>query len=215
MSESKVLLAGFEPFCPYRNNVAERLVDELNGKVIEVKEGIRIQIVGLKLPINFRTFREVLSAALPSIQPKIAVGLGMDFKDLVHLSFELLAHSVPEYGTDIRDTEGNVGHNYSLDELPAVIKVPNEEAMKRAIQDVVGIELSENAGGHMCETVLRDLIRLSEDGAQFQPGFIHLPHTPDLLADSLKLDPHTLSMPLAQQREVVKAVIAKMGEICL
>lgn len=215
MLESKVLLAGFEPFGPYRNNVAEQLVDSLGGKVIEINDLTRIQIIGLKLPIHFGTFREVLENAIKEIQPIVAIGLGMDFKDLKHLSLELLAHSEPQYGTDIKDTEGKVGPIGSLDELPRVIRVPNESQITRTVSEVTGIEVSENAGGHMCETVLRDLIRLSEDGAQFQPAFIHLPHTPDLLADSRLLSAHTNSMPLEQQREIVEKIIRKLSALYL
>ena len=215
MTEHRVLLAGFEPFGPYSYNVAEQLVDELDGEVIEVSEDTRIQIIGLKLPLNFRTFREILAEAIRDTRPEIAVGLGMDFKNLDHLSLEIEAHQEPNYGSDIQDTEGNIGPDGYLDELPKVIRVPNEAQITRAIAEVSGIELSENAGKHMCETTLRDLIRQSENGSKFQPAFIHLPHTPDLLPDSAKLNAHTQSMPLEQQREIIKAVIRNIGAFYL
>lgn len=211
MSENKILLAGFEQFGPYSYNVAESLVDELNGEVIDISNDIRLHIMGIKLPINFDTFREVLAESTQRIKPSIAVGLGMDFKDLDNLALELSANSKPQYGTDIKDEKGQTGDNKALDELTGIIRVPNESKIKQAISQIDGIKISENAGRHMCETILRDLIRLSDGGKIFQPAFIHLPHTPDLLAESANLDVHTHSMPLEQQREIVRTVVRNIG----
>ena len=215
MSEDKVLLAGFEQFGPYSYNIAERLVDELDGEVIKTSNDIRLRIIGVKLPISFDTFRKVLAAATKRIQPNIAVGLGMDFKDLNNLTLELLANSRPQYGTDIKDVKGQTGDNKALDELPEIIRVPNEEKIQQAISQIDGIEISENAGRHMCETILRDLIRLSDNGKIFQPSFIHLSHTPDLLAESASLDVHTHSMPLEQQKEIIRSAIKNIGTFYL
>ncbi len=113
MPENKILLTGFEPFGPYRYNVAEQLVEALNGEIIDVRQNTRLQIIGVSLPINFGTFRKILEAAIESTKPKIALGLGMDFKDHDHLSLELAAHSIPNYCNDIQDTECNIGPNGS------------------------------------------------------------------------------------------------------
>jgi len=153
-----ILLTGFKPFGPYRVNVAEMLVDQLNGQILEIDQDVRVQIVGVKLPMNFRVFRQTLAQAIIKVKPKLVIGLGMDFKDLAHLSFELVAHRRPKYGTRIPDEEGNFGVNQDLDKLSETLRLPNESQIKSIIKTVKGIELSEDAGGYMCETVLRDLI---------------------------------------------------------
>ncbi len=99
--------------------------------------------------------------------------------------------------------------------MPETIRIPNEEHIKSAISAINGIEFSEDAGRHMCETVLRDLIRMSEGGKKFQPGFIHLPHTADLLSDSVHLDKHEKSMSIEQQIAIVKKVIKSIGTFYL
>lgn len=215
MLESKVLITGFEPFGPYRYNVSEQLVEALDGEIIDLRQDTRLQIISVSLPINFGTFRKILEEAIQSIRPKIALGLGMDFKDHDHLSLELIAHSTPDYGDDIQDTEDNIGPNGSLDTLSETIRIPNEEHIKSAISAINGIQVSEEAGRHMCETVLRDLIRISGSGKKFQPGFIHLPHTDDLLQDSEHLDKHVESMPIGQQIEIVRKVIKSIGTFYL
>jgi pyrrolidone-carboxylate peptidase len=212
MTENKVLLAGFEKFGPYRYNVAERIISDFDNEVISVAKSTRLRVVGVRLPINFGTFRQTLDRAVKEVKPQITFGIGMDFKDLDALSFELTAHRVPKYGVEIKDTEGVVGSNDQLDTLPELIEIPHREEMTKAVANVIGIEPSENAGRHMCETVLRDLIRLSEDGENFQPGFIHVPHTPDLIANSEKLDKHEKSMPLKQQEEIVRGTILSTSE---
>jgi pyrrolidone-carboxylate peptidase len=67
----------------------------------------------------------------------------------------------------------------------------------------------------MCETVLRDSIRLSDNGKKFQPLFIHLPHTPELLVQSIKLDKHIHSMTEDEQKKIIKSVIKKIGSLYL
>ncbi len=203
----KLLLTGFEAFGPYTKNVAAELVDRLHGQIIEISDGTRIEIVGQRLPINFSDFRGVLSEAIETHKPKVAVGLGMDFKDNPQLALELVAHKSPQYGTGIKDTEGKVGPNDDLDELDAEIRLPNEEKVKLAIAQIAGINVFEDAGRHMCETILRDLIRMSEDGQKFQPAFIHVPHTEEQLPESKKLDEHVNSMPIEHQEAVLHAVL--------
>lgn len=203
----RLLLTGFEPFGPYSKNVAAELVDRLDGQILEISDGIRVQIVGLRLLIRFRDFREILREAVAEHQPKVAIGLGMDFKDQPKLALELLAHRSPQYGTEITDTEDQVGPNDDLDELDEKIRLPNEEKIKLAIAQIAGIDTSENAGRHMCETILRDLIRNSENGQQFQPAFIHVPHTADQLEESKALDEHTQHMPIEEQEAVLKKVL--------
>jgi pyrrolidone-carboxylate peptidase len=139
----------------------------------------------------------------------------MDFKDLKHLSFELSANVMPQYGENIKDTKENLGLNIPLDELVETIRIPNEKHMKNAIAQINGIKTSENAGRHMCETIFRDLIRLSNRGKRFQPSFIHVPHTPDLLTTSVQLDEHKKSMSLEEQKAIIEAVIKRIGNFYL
>lgn len=211
--KDKILLAGFEKFGPYNYNVAERIVDIFDGKIIEVKNNTRLEIIGLKLPINFDTFRDVLANAISTIQPKIAIWLGMDFKDLDHPSIEFLAHAKPKYGKGIKDANGNDGKTDLLDSLPEIIRLPNTEQIKNIIRNIDNIEISEMAGRHMCETTLRDLIRLSNEGKKFQPLFIHMAHTPELLADSEKLEKHIHAMPIEKQAIVIENIIKRLSMI--
>ena len=207
MRTEKALIAGFEPFGPYSKNVAAEIVDALDGEIIHIQDGVAIEIVGIKLPINFQRFRQTLKAALEDHNPQLAIGLGMDFKDSTNLAFETQAHTVPNYGTGIKDQEGNVGPNLPLDENPDTLEIPHLEKIRDRIQSIDGIELSTEAGRHMCESILRDLIRRSQNAQKFQPAFIHLPHTPELLAESQELETHEESRPLLEQVAIVKKTI--------
>jgi pyrrolidone-carboxylate peptidase len=139
----------------------------------------------------------------------------MDFKDTSNLSLEVVAHALPEYGTKIKDKDGKIGKTIALDTLPKIIRIPNEKKVETAITKIKEIKISENAGRHMCETVLRDSIRLSDHGKKFQPIFIHLPHTPELLVQSIKLDKHIHSMTEDEQKKIIKSVIKKIGSLYL
>ncbi len=204
---NKLLLVGFNPFGPYKKNVSKEIIKRFHGTIFPLNKKSVVKIIGLILPINYLTFRQILSRGIKEINPKIVVGLGMDFKDYKHLSFELAANKKPIYGNDIVDMRGNLGRNKSLDKLPNLIRIPNEKQIRRLISKIKGVKLSENAGRHMCETVLRDIIRFSNKGIKFQPIFIHLPHTKELAKQSIRLSRHMNYMPLNKQIKVVRGIL--------
>lgn len=201
-----ILVCGFERFGPYSHNVAEQCVRQLDGWQFTSDYHIW-RVVGLVLPLCFRDFRQLLNASIEQTKPIIALGLGLDFKDQSDLAFELVAHRQPRYDEALPDNEGKQGSNTALDDLAEVLRVPNENALSALIAKVAGINLSEQAGGYTCETVLRDLIRLSREGKKFQPAFIHLPHTKDLLLESRQLVEHYYAKPLSEQISVLKTVL--------
>lgn len=204
-----ILLTGFDKFGPYDRNPAAEIAEALDGQTIG---GYSIR--GIRLPINFRTFREELHDHLTEINPSIALGLGMDFKDVPHLSVEMEARPIARYGT-FQDEEGSSAGTVTLDSNPAVLIIPNREQLEHAIQAMSPYFIaSTNAGGHMCETVLRDLITLSEGGKQFLPGFVHVPHLEEQLEQSAALDPHVHSMPFDEQLRRVQQYLEVVIAMC-
>jgi hypothetical protein len=134
----------------------------------------------------------------------------MDFKDLDHLSFEVVAHRGPNYGI-LKDTLGEAGSNADLDSLLDILELPNKKELIKQVYPLAGVGVSENAGGHMCETVLRDLIRLSNSGSNFQPCFIHVPHTKDILEDSKLLEEHKNYLDIEKQKSVLMEVVLMLS----
>lgn len=207
MKDIEVLLTGFESWGPYSKNVSKEVTESLDQTLIETESHIRARINSLILPIDYVHFREILERNLKSLNPSVAVGMGMDFKDLPGLSFEVLAHQIPRYGSAIVDRQKIMGRNYPLDDIPNPLELPNQEAIIPEIHTIPQVEVSENAGRHMCETVLRDLIRMSNNGIIFQPAFLHLPHTPDLLEESVLFEKHSHAMIIETQRDIVLQVL--------
>ena len=205
--QGQVLVAGFDKFGPYPANVSGELVGRLNGTVVELQDGVRFQIVGLHLPIDFGRFRRVLSDGIQEANPVLVLGLGMDFKDLPHLSCELLARRAPLYGRGFLDEQGQEGSLADLDDLEEVLRVPHESEIRSIVEGIEGVGLSEDAGQHMCETVLRDAIRLSENGKRFQPAFLHAVHTEALIPFSEQLEAHRHWMPIDQQESIVRTTL--------
>jgi len=197
--EKRLLIAGFETWGPYTSNPAAEIAKELHDS--EIKE---MKIHGIQLPIDFASFRSTLSEKIAEIKPTIVYGIGMDFKDVDVMNVELEARQIARYG-EFSDSKGNQGGVVVLDDSFGKLTVPNKNHLERIIASTrLPVKLSMNAGQHMCETVLRDLIRTSENGRRFMPGFIHVPHTPDQLPDSLRFAEHKYSMPLKKQIEVVR-----------
>jgi pyrrolidone-carboxylate peptidase len=205
-----ILVVGLKPFGPYKTNLSEKIITKLDGRVLNINN-MRFQICGKIIPINFKEFREKIEDAVKKVKPVVAVGTGMDFKDLSHLSFELEAHKKPNYGL-LTDSLGNTCPDNDLDSLSDILRIPNSKDIIPIINEINGIEISENAGRWICETIFRDLIRLSDNGKKFQPSFVHVPHTKELLNISKKLEEHRKWMDLDKQEDVLFDTITKITE---
>ena len=203
----KLLLAGFEAWGPYNSNPAADLAKDLDGE-----QFADIEVHGVTLPIDFATFRGALVDAVNRVHPDIAYGIGMDFKDAPALNVEVDARQLARYG-DFQDAHGETGGEVFLDDIHSTLRVPHFDELRQLIGRLdLPIHLSFEAGEHMCETVLRDLIRTGSRRG-FYPGFIHVPHTPDQLADSARFETHAHSMSIEQQRDLVQRYFSELGAV--
>jgi pyrrolidone-carboxylate peptidase len=209
----KILITGFTPFGQYMTNVSEIIAKSLDGKKFNIG-GEEVCIKAIILPINFELFRNKLEEAVNETKPIVAIGLGMDFKDLNNLSLETLANKKPNYNI-LKDSVGKIAPNKNLDNLSDELELPNKDELIKISDSIEGIEQSNNAGRWMCETVFRDLIRLSQNGKKFQPCFIHVPHTKNLLEISKSLDEHKNWMDLERQKKILLEIIMKITKFYL
>lgn len=204
-NRGKILIAGFEEWGPYTSNPASQIVDHLHNQRLQ---GMKVH--GIKLPIDFTNFRTVLRKAIEQVQPSVAYGIGMDFKDAECLHVELEARQLARYG-EFSDAHSMQSADITLDTNSQTFVIPHVKKVEQVIQATrLPLKLSRDAGQHMCETVLRDLITMSDNGRKFVPGFIHVPHTPEQLPDSIHFSEHKYAIQLERQIEIVRWYFEKL-----
>ena len=202
----KVLIAGFEPFKKYKSNPAHRIALELhNTKISGAK------IVGLSLPVSFKSLPATFAEAILLERPDILITLGLAFKGLDHFSIETVARRGIK--PTFRDKFGKfpafrqgVFYVVPRNRGPKlrVPTLPVQEIKKALEEGGFPVTFSKNAGGHMCEQALylgaHLLPQVNPNGMSCH---IHLPHDEKSAADVGSSE----KMPYGKIREAVKLVI--------
>jgi pyroglutamyl-peptidase len=168
------LLTGFEPFGSHTVNPSELLVRSLEGRVVGgLVVAVRV------LPVETRTLRERLDAALAETSPEAVFGTGYA-PGRASLALERVALNVAEF--DHADASGAVRKNEPLDAagpdarfatLPAAAIVEAWSA--------IGIPgyVSNSAGTYLCNQWLYEALALVAARSRSIPcGFIHVPALP-------------------------------------
>jgi pyroglutamyl-peptidase len=174
-----VLLTGFEPFGPHLVNPSELLVRSLEGKVIG---GLRVVV--RVLPVETRTLRERLEAALREEQPEYVIGTGYA-PGRASLALERAALNVLDF--DLPDAAGTMRKND-----PITRGGPDARLATLPLSQIVeawgavGVPgyVSNSAGTYLCNQWLYEALALTTNASPPIPaGFVHLPALPAQAAE--------------------------------
>ena len=196
-----VLLTGFEPFGPHRVNPSELLVRSLEGRVVA---GFVVSV--RVFPVESRTLRERLAAALEETTPEFVLGIGYA-PGRASLNLERVALNVADY--DLADAAGVQRRDEAIDDdgPPARFATLPNRAILEA-WSAIGIpgHLSNSAGTFICNQWLYDALALTDGAApEIAAGFMHVPALPSQAAE-LGAE-RTPSMALDVMRKGVETAI--------
>ncbi len=210
-----VLLTGYEPFDRFPYNPSEVIALALDGLELDGEFVIK----GARLPVDCVKMPGVLYGLVEQYRPQIVIGLGLAAGDS-GIRIERVGHNWSE----IIGRPDNGGHT-----RPGVPLLPGEPAAytstfpaTQIVTDLLeaGIPAytSNHAGGHLCNEMLFTALHAVNTGA-WQPapgqaaiicGFIHLPATPQLVAQLIQTDKHSrniASMSLELMQQSVKLAL--------
>jgi pyroglutamyl-peptidase len=197
----KVLLTGFEPFGPHLVNPSELLVRSLEGRSIGgCTVAVRV------FPVETRTLRDRIEAALAEERPAFVLGVGLA-AGRAALALERVALNVLDF--EIPDAAGTMRKNDAVqrggpDARFATLS-PAEILAAWAAAGVPGY-LSNTAGTYICNQWLYETLALTANASPPIPvGFIHLPALP---AQAVQLGAdRTPSMTLDLMRRGIETAI--------
>jgi pyroglutamyl-peptidase len=196
-----VLLTGFEPFGAHHVNPSALLARSLEGRVV----GGRLVSVRI-LPVETRTLRERLEAAIREVTPEFVIGTGFapgrPALSLERVAINLLDFEEPDAVGTMRkdDPVQRGGPDARLATLPLA------EIIESWTKVGVPGYLSNTAGTYLCNQWLYEALALTANAPRPIPvGFVHLPALP---AQAIELGAQrTPSMSLELMRKGIETAI--------
>jgi len=196
-----VLLTGFEPFGPHPMNPSEPLVRSFEGRIV----GGALVTIRI-FPVETRTLRDRIDAALREERPEFVIGLGYA-PGISALRLERIGVNLRDF--EIPDAAGTTCKNEPVhpggpDGRFATLPLAEIAAAWSAL-GVPGY-ISGSAGTYLCNQWLYEALALTANAAPPVPvGFVHLPALP---AQALQLGAETTpSMSLELMRRGIEATI--------
>ncbi len=196
-----VLLTGFEPFGSNGVNPSEMLVRSLDGRVIA-----GLLVVARVLPVETRTLRDRVAAAIAETAPEAVVGTGYA-PGRASLALERVGLNVADF--EIADAAGVHRRNEPIEPGGPDARfatVPNDEIVGAWAALGIPGYVSNSAGTYLCNQWLYETLGLLAARATGTPaGFVHLPALP---AQAMERGPErTPSMTLELMRKGLETAI--------
>lgn len=201
----RILLTGFERFGPHKTNPTQTLAERLDGEWFG-----DARVVGRVLPVSIGKIEAALDAAIEETDPVAIVALGLAAGEPC-VRIERVARNglkFPYPDNDGKRPTGKIDRK-GLATRPA--NLPFAAILKRLLAAGIPARLSDDAGLYLCNAALWHLMARAEK----RPcGFIHLPSSPEMVAEALRrADPPALencaSMGVRQQLAAVRIVLAE------
>ena len=199
MTDTTVLVLGFEPFDKAPLNPAWEVARRLDGNTID---GARV--AGVQLPCVFGKALDALDAALQQHQPSLVIALGLA-GGRTALSIERVAINVDD--ARIADNAGQQPIDVAVTpDGPAAYfaRLPIKQAVTAMRAAGVPAEVSNTAGTFVCNHVFYHLMHgLAGLPNAPRAGFVHVPVLPQQQA----LHPLGQAMALDMQVEGVRVAL--------
>ena len=193
----KILLTGFEPWAEWSSNPSGAVAESLNGTSIGGCE-----VVSAVLPVVHGADIAQVTRLIAEHEPAAVVCLGLHGSaSALHVERVGINLKVID-GVDYPIVEGGPDAYFST--LPT-------RAMVQRMEDAgVLARLTYSAGTFLCNHIMYSVLHLiAENGGDMPTGFIHMPPTPELVAELGTSQP---SMALETIRTGVVAGVSAVVE---
>jgi len=205
MSGLRVLLTGFEPFGGEPVNPSQSLVTALARRAPPDR---RLRLLAAVLPVDRRRMPEALARAVREHRPDVVLGVGQA-TGRARVDLE----SVARNRIDFRGERDNGGH-VALDE-PLAEGGPERLVSRLPLRALAGelraqglpVRLSRDAGSHLCNALLFELLRRYP---RVPSAFVHVPLLPAQAARRGKGEP---ALPEAVSRTCLLALVRRLPDL--
>ncbi len=174
-SDKVILLTGFEPFGGETVNPSQRIVEVLDGMLID---GHRI--VGRVMPVAFAPCESLIAEWIDELNPVLVIGLGQA-GGRAELSLERIAVNLID--ARICDNDGNQPVDVPVkigDAAGLFASLPLKRILVALRDAGIPAAISHSAGTYVCNQVFfLTASRLAESTGRGRGGFIHVPWLPE------------------------------------
>lgn len=195
MDAPLILVTGFGPFENVEENPSARLVERLDADPPE-----SAQIAARILPVSFRGATSEIDAALAALEPRRPAAmllLGVHKKGRI---FRLEKRATTRLKPGRPDMVGVDGKSVQIAEAPDLETTLDVDALASALTDggAPGVEISEDAGGYVCERSYRHALERGVELA-IPAVFVHVPAIKHVSVDKQVRPMRALVSALAHQ----------------
>lgn len=194
VSVKKVLLTGFEPFLDYPINPTMKIVEQLDGNIIN-----KFKVVGRILIVDFAKSGKQLLQEIEDVQPDAVISLG-----LAAGRYKITPERIAINCNDgEKDNEGYtpVGEKIFEDGPDGIFSTLPLHKMVESLQKIgIPAEISNTAGTYLCNNIMYyGLYYYLKLGLQVPTGFIHVPASHELALKNKEL-------PSLSHNDILKAI---------
>ncbi len=207
----RILLTGFERFGPHKTNPTQVLAERLDGEWFG-----DARVVGRVMPVSIAKIAAALEEAIAETDPVAIVSLGLAAGETC-VRIERTARNGLRFPYPDNDGKRPTGKIDRKGPATRPANLPFASIQKRLLAAGIPARLSDDAGLYLCNAALWHLAALA---GKRPCGFIHLPSTPEMVAEALRRnDPpapeNCASMGLRQQLAAVRVVLAEAARKAL
>lgn len=207
----RLLLTGFEAFGPHRTNPTESLAKRLDGDWVG-----DARIVGRVLPVSIGKIEAALDALLEEVQPVAILALGLAAGESC-IRLERTAQNALKFPFPDNDGKSPTGKILRGGPATRAGSLPYPAILKRLLAAGIPARLSDDAGRYLCNAVLYHVVGRA-DGRPC--GFVHVPATPEMVADALRRGTlegpeKAASMGLRLQLAAIRIALAELARKAL
>ncbi|MBI3507513.1 MAG: hypothetical protein HY059_21970 [Proteobacteria bacterium] len=201
----RILLTGFERFGPHKTNPTQALAERLDGEWFG-----DARVVGRVLPVSIGKIGAALAAAIDETDPVAIVALGLAAGEPC-VRIERVAKNGLKFPYPDNDGKRPTGKIDRKGPATRMANLPFNAILKRLLGAGIPARLSDDAGLYLCNAALWHLMALA---GRRPCGFVHLPSTPEMVAESLRrgelsAPDSCASMGLRQQLAAIRVVLAE------
>jgi len=201
----RVLLTGYGPFGGEPVNPSAQLVTALAAGP---RPHPRIELSAAVLPVDSRRFRGALEAALAASRAELVVGVGQA-AGREDVELEALAHNALDFG-DETDNGGHAAHGEPLaaDGPPRLhVRLPLAALAARLVERGLPVRVSLDAGRHLCNALLFELLALHP---RLPSAFVHVPLLPEQAARRRRSE---ASLPESVSRACLRELLRRLPDL--
>jgi pyroglutamyl-peptidase len=173
-----VLVTGFEPYGGRGSNPAYDAMKALDGRNIG-----GVDVVGRALPVAIASIKTNIAMLLDEISPCAVISLGL-WPGEPMIRLERIGINIADF--EIPDNEGAICRDIEIsgNGTPArMASLPIRKIEQALLAAGIPVRLSSTAGTFLCNACLYGFLEAIDRRSRYIPcGFIHLPYTPEQVA---------------------------------